>query len=98
MLPHFAWPFTLGKDGTIATLEQDSRGEISQCVTVLLATPAGSRTEYPAYGVPDVTFTAGADIPAVQQAIGTFEPRAASARVRLDIRGDGHAQLRAELP
>lgn len=97
-IPHFAYPLTLGQDGSFATLEQDSRAEIRQCVAVLLATTIGSRIELPSYGVPDVTFTHGETIGLVQQAIATWEPRAAAATVDMQVNNDGTAQIRAQLP
>lgn len=98
IIPHLTSPLRLGADGTLAVVEQDSITEIGQCVGVLLGTVAGSRVELPGYGIPDVTFTTGQQLGAVEQAVATWEPRATGTRISMDIAGDGTAQLRAEIP
>lgn len=75
-VPHLAVPFAFAGDGTVATVEQDSAEEITQCVRVLLGTVTGSRVVVPTYGVPDPTFT-GVDPQEVTDAVTEWEPRAA---------------------
>lgn len=74
-IPHLAFPFTIGEDGTAEVVEQDSLDEVAQCVQVLLSTPQGSRVVVPSYGVPDPTFV-GLDEATVEQAVSDWEPRA----------------------
>jgi phage baseplate assembly protein W len=76
-IPHLALPFQLNGDGSAQTVAQDSIDDVTQCVTVLVATETGSRVELPAYGIPDLTFAQGVPpVQAVIAAIGMWEPRA----------------------
>lgn len=98
IIPHLAYPLRVGADGSLAVVEQDSAADVSQCVAALLGTVTGTRIELPVYGVPDLTFTTGQELGAVEQAIGTWEPRAAGSQVSMVIGNDGAAQVRVEIP
>lgn len=76
IVPHLALPFSVSRDGTANVLEQDSLGEITQCVSVLVGTTLGERIEQPDYGVPDQTFRTEIERGAILQAIEEWEPRA----------------------
>jgi phage baseplate assembly protein W len=53
--PHFAAPFSFtGK--SFATVEQDAKEEIRQCVLACLSTPRGSRMDQPDFGIPKHLF------------------------------------------
>ena len=78
-VPHLAFPVTLGADGSLAVVEQDSADEIVQCVAVLLSTAREEREEVPTYGIIDPTFSVGLDEAEILDALETWEPRAATA-------------------
>lgn len=70
-VPKSRVPFDLG------TVEQDSREEIAQCVYVICATPLGSRSDQPEFGISDVAFRkGGVDLTEIRAAIERWEPRA----------------------
>ena len=75
-VPHLRIPFALDVTGGAAVVEQDSLGEITQCVTQLLGTVIGSRDVVPTYGIPDPTFS-GPSQSEITNAIAAWEPRAA---------------------
>jgi phage baseplate assembly protein W len=79
VVPHFAFPFSVDRDGAAHVLEQDTLDEVAQCVQVLLATPTGTRMEQPDYGVVDPVFQVEIDKGEVLRAVEEWEPRAAVA-------------------
>jgi len=95
--PHLAVPFTIGADGSAATVAQDSPAEIAQCVRVLLSTTVGSRVELPGYGVRDVTFTNG-DTTGMVQAVAQWEPRATGITITTVTNPDGSTTIAATIP
>jgi phage baseplate assembly protein W len=77
-IPHIAFPLRI-ENGQVATVEQDSREEVRQCVLACLSTPLGSRIDAPEYGVVDETFTRQSRNPSAEvylRAIEEAEPRA----------------------
>lgn len=70
--PHFASPFTMGKQAKV--IEQDSDEDLVLCVSTLLRTETGSRDELPEYGVDDLAFK-GDVSDEVVEAIRDWEPR-----------------------
>jgi phage baseplate assembly protein W len=86
-VPHLAVPFQI-TGRSAAVVEQDSDGEIRDCVFALLSTRVGSRLERPEYGIPDELFellTPGMGADQVLAAIEEWEPRArALAAVEID--------------
>lgn len=73
--PKLRVPISLSGSG-FAAVEQDSPGEIFQCVEAVVRTTTGSRIDFPSFGVPDYTFTDLTDTDAILEAIEEFEPRA----------------------
>jgi phage baseplate assembly protein W len=76
-VPHFKFPFVI--DGTsFAVREQDTTGEIQDCVTVLILTPVDSRMVLPDYGTDELLYSqAPANIAAILAVCTKWEPRAA---------------------
>jgi len=95
--PHFAVPFTLGADGSVATVAQDSPVEVAQSVRVLLSTTIGSRPQVPGYGVRDFTFTNG-DTTGMTQAVARWEPRAAGITITAKVGEHGDTTVQAVIP
>lgn len=58
MAPILSWPFRLGVDGAIVTVDQDDPQADAEQVAVLLLTRPGERDLVPGFGVPDPTFAA----------------------------------------
>ena len=76
MVPHFAFPFSVN-GSSFTVREQDTIGEIQDCVTVLALTPIGTRTVLPGYGVPELLYSqAPASTAAILSACNRWEPRA----------------------
>lgn len=75
-VPHLALPLTLLPSGGLAVNEQDEIDDVTQCVAVLLGTPAGSRIEIPEFGIPDLTFATELDVSEIEEALAEWEPRA----------------------
>lgn len=74
--PHFRVPFRMTRQG-VATVEQDTVEEITQCVFAVLATEVGSRQEEPDFGILDQSFVqGGADLEDIEAAVSDWEPRA----------------------
>jgi len=77
-IPHFRTPFqVVGK--SVATVEQDSEQEVTQCIEAVLQTPEGSRIEEPEFGIPDELFETLGPNPSADvylAAIEDWEPRA----------------------
>jgi len=75
---HFDLPFRVD-DGQVATVEQDSRGEVRNCVIACLRTRYGSLIDFPEYGVANELFTRQTRNPSPDdylRAIEEAEPRA----------------------
>jgi phage baseplate assembly protein W len=76
LVPHFKFPFTVN-GSSFTVREQDTTGEIQDCVTVLLLTPTDSRMVLPDYGTPELLFSElPANIPAILANCNKWEPRA----------------------
>jgi len=54
---HLAWPLRLLRNGTFATVEQESDAELLQNAALVLATSPGSRPGLPTFGFRDPTFS-----------------------------------------
>lgn len=77
-IPKLRTPFrvTITGSGVKAqVVEQDSIQDVTQCVYAILATPPGSRLDYPEMGVEDPTFSE-LDLEDVRAMVETYEPRA----------------------
>lgn len=89
-------PVTLTPAGGLATLEQGSRAELGQSVSVLLTTTPGERRCEPAYGTPAMLLTRYTPTIALS-AIRTHEPRAERARVTVTGDGTGDTRVSVDL-
>jgi hypothetical protein len=71
--PHFAFPFTLGPNGKVNVVEQDTPEHVASQANVVVACPLGFREDMPEFGWPWPEF---ANIPidtqALQQALWQF--------------------------
>ena len=76
-VPHFGLPFNFARP-QVSVDEQDSLDEIVSCVLAILVCPLGFRVELPEFGIPDPTFQTRVDIDEIEEAIETWEPRAAA--------------------
>lgn len=86
-IPHFDYPFRFGRDGHVATVEQDSPDEVRNCVIAILLTEAGARLDLPEFGRPPVVFEDTRTIPAgIEAALSRWEPRAKYVLTRDEIR------------
>jgi hypothetical protein len=54
--PHFAFPMRRAQNGSIATVEQETVGEIEACVLAIVYTRAGELDDQPDFGISDYTF------------------------------------------
>lgn len=75
-MTHFAFPFSIGSDGSANTVEQGSRDEIEQGVLVLLLTTQGERIEVPEFGIQDLAFQVELDTEAIVSAAQEWDERA----------------------
>ena len=78
-IPHLNAIMQLGPSGSFTTWQQGTIDEVAQCVEVVCDTTIGDRTVVPGFGIPPLAFTiqaSGQMQQAIQQAIGTWEPRA----------------------
>lgn len=74
---HFAWPFQVTSQGTVATVEQDTDEEIETAMAIILSWPQGTRPSDPMFGVDEQAFLAGGpDLGELRAAITAYEPRA----------------------
>jgi hypothetical protein len=74
---HFAFPFQIGSDGQILTVEQDSDAEIEGCMATGLSWPLGTRDLNPDFGIDEQAFLQdGADLEEIRTALTVSEPRA----------------------
>ncbi len=87
----FSFPFRLGSDGGIATVEQGSDAEIDEAIAVALLVEPGERILVPTFGVADPAF-AGFELGALQRHLIDFGPSvdvvALDVRLLDDVRGD----------
>ena len=98
-VPHFAVPFRIGRNGSAATVDQDSDEELLQTVGVLLETRPGERQVVPNYGVDDLTFSTADGITEewVDDAVRRFEPRADGSVVSAAVDSSGRASVEVEV-
>lgn len=54
--PHFAFPMQRAPTGAIATVEQETVGEIEACVLAIVHTRAGELDDQPDFGLSEYTF------------------------------------------
>jgi phage baseplate assembly protein W len=93
-VPHFSLPFRFGGPQAAVT-EQDSVEEIADCCMAILLCPLGYRVELPEFGLPPQTFSSpGPDRDEMREALGQWEPRAATLLTQDPLTAD---QLLAEL-
>lgn len=69
----FSFPFRLGRDGSIATVEQNSDVEIEEALAVAMLTHPGERIQVPTFGVADPAFS-GFEVGALQRHCLDFGP------------------------
>lgn len=98
-IPHFSFPFRV-ENGQVATVEQDSRAEIEDCVEAVLRTIFGTRIDAPEFGIPDETFTQQEPSPSAEvylAAVEEAEPRARLlSRARLKDMATKHITIQTE--
>lgn len=99
MARHLAFPFAVGADGGLATLEQDSPAEVTQSVALLLSTEPGERSAEPEYGYPS-PLGRGVDPVEVAEVIGEHEDRADPALVEVTLTAiaEQHAVVYPSVP
>lgn len=86
-LPHFAYPFQYGADGTVNVVEQNTPDEIAACVANIAVCPSGYLPHDPALGIDDLAFsTIPLDLPGLIVQVSGQEPR-----VTLDATETGDA-------
>jgi hypothetical protein len=92
--PHFRFPFQLNASGTEPiVIDQDEDDEILDCVTVVIATQPGDRTDLPDFGLEEQAFLqGGADLLQILQSIQVWEPRASATLERDDVSFPDYAQ------
>jgi hypothetical protein len=74
--PHFDLPLKIGPLGA-NVVEQDSIDDVGNCVVMIVSVPFGWRDEAPEFGIEDPTMRRQPiGVPAIQQVIGSQEPRA----------------------
>jgi hypothetical protein len=76
--PHLDFPFRV-EGGKVATVEQNSRAEVRNCVIACLRTRRDSLIDFPDYGIPNELFSRQPrrpDAGAVLRAVEEAEPRA----------------------
>ena len=88
---HIIYPGSLAADGSWDIVEQDSLGDVQQCVRVLLHTPLGIRPLAPLVGVTDPTFV-GVDADDLMERLNRDEPRGATDVVVAPPAGYGEEQ------
>lgn len=72
-----AYPFQLGSDGRILTVEQDSDDDIEASMAVIVSWPIGTRDSNPDFGIDEQAFQqGGADLDEISTALQIAEPRA----------------------
>lgn len=99
MANHLVIPFQYDASGSAAVVEQDTVGEVAQCVRVLLSTPLGTRIEQFDYGIPDPTFTSEANIVSqISTAVARWEPRAIGLQLAVATNFDGSTSINAKIP
>lgn len=93
--PHLQNAIGFDSYGQFLVNPQDSYGEISENVAVILGTTLGGRPTVPGFGVPDLPMT---EINAIQiqSAINGWEPRA-NAKVTLSYDNDNHAYINVKI-
>lgn len=98
-IPHLAVPFRLARDGSVATVDQDSDIELLQTVGVLIDTRPGDRQVVPDYGVDDLTFVPATDVDGewVADAAAEWEPRATLAVTRTAVEQAGRTAVTVEV-
>jgi hypothetical protein len=75
---HLTFPLRLGRDGSLATAEQDSQADIESAVYGIITQRKGYRTDRPEVGITAPEFEqGGADIDAIRAEVEEQEPRAA---------------------
>jgi hypothetical protein len=88
-IPRLALPFRVVA-GRAATIEQDSDGEVLQCVDTIVRYRPGDREAAPDFGVPDQAHRqGGADLVTVADRVELWEPRvhALATSLGLDVMG-----------
>lgn len=99
---HLQLPLRLisGPGGAVvlATLDQDSIEEVTQSVQVLLSTQIGERyRDAPEYGVEELVNGSAATLTIAEDAVATWEPRAA-VRFTVDpVSGSGQLYVRVDV-
>jgi hypothetical protein len=57
MVQVWDFPFRLGPDGSVATVEQDSDRDLENLIAVAVYTRPGERVQCPTFGIADPVFT-----------------------------------------
>lgn len=68
-----SFPFRVGPDGSIATVEQGSDADVEEQIAIAMLTQRGERIQCPTFGVADAAF-AGFQLGALQRHLLDFGP------------------------
>lgn len=98
-IPHLAIPFELDRRGSARTVDQDTDGDVIQCVRALVESRPGDRQMVPRYGVDDLTFAPADAIGEdwVADVAAEFEPRATVNTTQRAVDGSGRTQITVEV-
>jgi hypothetical protein len=76
-VPQFAAPFSVGDDGLVKTVEQNSVDDVAACVYNIITCPQGMKPGDPQFGIPWPLFqTVPLNTGAILSAVQRIEPRA----------------------
>lgn len=87
-----SFPFRLGSNGAVATVEQDSDAAAAEQIAVLLLTRIGERPLSPDFGVTDMVGQ-GLDPSELAAAISAYGPEVTLQDVSITEVGDGVQQV-----
>jgi phage baseplate assembly protein W len=84
-LPHFSFPFSRGSGGSVNVVEQDTDEHVMACAQVIVRCPVGFRDERPDFGWDFPEFRNKMDLGEIEEALTSFEPRAAYSLSEKDL-------------
>jgi hypothetical protein len=90
-----SYPFRVGANGQVATVEQGSDEHRAELLAALILTRPGERDLVPGFGVPDPVF-AGIDVAAVEGAAAVFGPKVTISDVQVTVTGPGSQDVLIE--
>jgi len=87
-----SFPFRLDPTGSIATVEQDSDGEIDEQIALAMLTRPGERIQAPTFGVADPAFARFA-VGALQRHCNDFGPEVDITTVSTTLPAEGREEV-----